>query len=134
MHRIEKLLFLETRVSCCFLKRKLYYRILYLSLRIVQSLQFYRSRQITEPRKYCFMCLFFLRRIFFFIFASHKFGNFMNIPLQKGHLSKLIFNFCCTKMKKYKFSQEFKKQVSENSNFLIKVIMGKQKLGPLYRA
>ena len=33
-----------------------------------------------------------------------------------------IYNFCCTKMKKYKFSQEFKKQVSENINFLIKVI------------
>ena len=42
------------------------------------------------------------------------------LALHKNGLHK--FNFCCTKMKKYNFSEEFKKQVSENIYFLIKVI------------
>ena len=52
------------------------------SLRIVKFLQLRRHKQIAESRKYCLMCNYFsLVYIFFSIFVSHKFGNFVVIPI-----------------------------------------------------
>ena len=56
---------------------------------IMKSLQLRGHRQITEPRKYCLVCvIFFFFGMCFLYFVSHRFGNFMLIPYK----SKIISN------------------------------------------
>ena len=60
---------------------------LYSSLIIVISLQLRGRRQITEPRKYCLVCVIvFLWRVFSLIFVSHGLGIRFN-SLQLWHKS-----------------------------------------------
>ena len=67
-----------------FQREKLYYHTLYFSLRIVKSLQLCGRKQFAKPHKYSLVCdFFFFLRIFFSIFASHKSGNFVHIPITK---------------------------------------------------
>ena len=79
VRKIEKIVVLKIRVWCCFLEKKLYCRIFYFSLRMVNPCNFVDVGKLSNHLNIV-LCDCFLWYIFFLsIFASHRFRNFVYI-------------------------------------------------------